>query len=128
MIRAVSSVLVPALLLAFGSAPVASAQTMMDGTGDSISPVAEDRASSSDNETAQAILIGMFVVVVGILVVLGVRSDFGPSRRRSSTPPAGAYAWSEDRSLDDLVLGLEREDADGRVTVEVAGLGVRARF
>lgn len=118
----VTWLLVPLLLLVFTAAPVARAQTLTTDpeTGGLTS------SSSSGSDYSDDILIGLFVVVVGILIVLGIQSDRSTWNQRSMPE---AYAFDTKAREGSLQYPHEAHpELVGEATWDVTGLGLRARF
>jgi hypothetical protein len=116
----VYALLVPALL--FASGPIAWGQAVgQDAT-------VVSTASSDDDGYEDEILIGLFVVVVSILVILGIRSD---REYRSEKEKRVEYAYHDADEADELapvyadIVENEDETEGGW---QVTGLGLRATF
>jgi hypothetical protein len=89
LLRAVTLLLIPAMVLC--SRPVtARAQAATD-----IDPVAPASGTSSSDDTTEAVLVGLLVVVVAVVFILGFKSDFGRSKR--------AQRLDLERTYDDML-------------------------
>ena len=84
--RTVSLVLIPLLVLC-SLPPMASGQT-----GDELDPVQPTSDSSSSDDTTKAILVGLLIVVVSVVFILGMKSDFGRSRYVKKAELEATYA------------------------------------
>lgn len=113
-LRPVSLLLVPVLVLCTLPS-MAFAQT--DGD---LNPVVPSDDSGSD-DTTQAILVGLLVVIVGVLVVLGIKSDFGDSGWSQKSELEETYAeMLKDGELDTSAfapLELEPVEAEERIVM-----------
>jgi hypothetical protein len=87
LLHAMSLLLVPLLIL--GALPHA----VWAQTGDPIDPVVSNASSTSSNdETTEAVLVGLFVVVVALVFILGFKSDFGRSKYTQEKEIERTYA------------------------------------
>lgn len=117
--RMITLLLIPLLLWAWTPVPVAYGQTSsLSETSDS---------SGNDNSTSQTILIGMFAGVIAILIILGIKSDYGSWGKGAELE---AYASRHISTENGWALDFDRvpDSVDEESPVEFNGMELRARF
>ena len=80
-------------------------------------------SSTDDDKTNDYILIGLFAVIVGILVVLGMRSDFYGKKHQADQPYK--YALTVD---EDTVWDVEWAEPEPDAKLQLTSMGLRASF
>ena len=75
MLKSVTLVLIPCLVMCAGPG------TALAQDGTDLDPVVPTSSSSSSDDTAQAILVGLLITIVAVVFILGFKSDFGGSKR-----------------------------------------------
>jgi len=120
--RTVLAVLLPILLFAFclPSPCVAqdAAPTQTTGTG-----------SGDDDETAEIILISLAAVVVGVLLILGIRSDFfghAENRQDDARDTRRAGLWGPESEVR-MGERPQQDDAEAPI-LQITSRGIEARF
>lgn len=114
--RTTACILVPVMLSCGVLCSTATAQTVDNS---SLNPIG---SSDGGDKTNEYILIGLFAVVVGVLLILGVKSD--RDWRHAAAPRQYAARVNEDGTIDRPLYEASPE----KEGFEWTPSGIRARF